>query len=65
MSMDKRNDTRSLFVKGQPWEYKIGRRFTIIYDPEGRKFIVENEDIDGGRKGRKYNGLLDEYRKTI
>lgn len=59
-----RNDTRSLFVKEQPWEYKIGRRTTIIYDPEGRRFIVENENIDGGRKGRKYNGPLDEYQDT-
>jgi hypothetical protein len=59
-----RNDTRYLNVKGQPWEYKIGRSTTIIYSPEGQKFYAENTEIEGGKSGRKYNGPLDEYQDT-
>jgi hypothetical protein len=62
--MTKRNDTRLLTVKEQPWEYKIGRRTTVLYSPEGQKFYAENEDIEGGKKGRKYYEKEDEYRDT-
>lgn len=59
-----RNDTRYLEVQGQPWEFKIGRRFVAIYGPEKQRFYVEHENIEGGKKGRSYNGPLDEYQDT-
>jgi hypothetical protein len=62
--MKERKDTRYLEVQGQPWEFKIGRRFVAIYGPEKQRFYVEHENIDGGKHGRKYNGPLDEYKDT-
>jgi hypothetical protein len=59
-----RTDTRYLEVQGQPWEFKIGRRFVAIYGPENQRFYVEHEDIDGGGKGRKYDSRLDGYKDT-
>lgn len=34
----KRNDTRSVFVYGNLWEYKVGRTAVSFYGPEGEKF---------------------------
>jgi hypothetical protein len=54
-----RKDTRLLIAKGQPWEFKIGRRFVAIYGPEKQRFYVENKDIEGAGIEKRYNGPLD------
>jgi len=33
-----RTDTRSVFVYGNEWEYKIGRTALSLYGPEGEKY---------------------------
>lgn len=45
----KRNDTRSLTVNGQPWEYKIGRNTVAIYDTQEKAYYIKFTDIVGER----------------
>jgi len=43
----KRNDTRSLTVNSQAWEYKIGKNTVAIYDTEGKRYFPKFVDIVG------------------
>lgn len=56
----KRNDTRALTVKGQPWEYKIGRNTVAIYDPEGNRFFPKFYEV-GQKTNNRYDPNRDEY----
>jgi hypothetical protein len=41
----KRNDTRSLTVNGNDWEYKIGKNTIVVYDSNNKRHFIKFVDI--------------------
>jgi hypothetical protein len=41
----KRNDTRSLTVNGNDWEYKIGKNTIVVYDSNSKRHFIKFVDI--------------------
>lgn len=55
MKEKQRNDTRTLIVHGNQWEYKIGRNTVAIYDPEGNRYFPKFTEIMGDRSLPNYS----------